>query len=615
MNDPDSKTQHIAKVMKDTTAVAVVVFSDHVHFVPILVEILRQNITSKIFVASEAWSTSTAVHLEKFSALLSGTIGVAFQSQTIPRLREFLNMIHPSDYLGRDWIKQFWEITFRCIFFPDTNITRSYDTLIQECTGAESLENIHNSYNDVSSLRSTYSVYSAVYVVANALEDLKNCKHGEGPFSNGSCADIRRFKPWQLLHYTKKVRVNMNSGRKLYFDVNGDPPAVYDIVNWQMTPEGTIRHVKVGSYDTTESHVHVFSINKSGIWWPTKDQKVPVSVCSRSCPPGFRKASRKGEPACCFQCILCPPGEISNETDSTDCFKCPWDRWPNQEKSLCLPKSVEYLSYEDELGSSMTATCIVSSLVPVVILRIFIRYKSTPIVKANNYFISCLLLVSLSLCFLCALAFIGYPEPMKCLLRQPAFGLVFAFCISCILAKTIIVVFAFMATKPGSSLKIWTSPWGSYIIICICSLLQIILSITWLTLKPPFPEQNIQTRPGIISAECNEGSSFAFWSMFGYLGFLASICFIVAFLSRRLPDSFNEAKFITFSMLSFLSVWVSYVPASLSATGKYTQTMEVFAILASSWALVICMFFPKCFIILFKPSMNSKGHLMRKGRG
>uniref|UniRef100_A0A8C5W8J6 G-protein coupled receptors family 3 profile domain-containing protein n=1 Tax=Leptobrachium leishanense TaxID=445787 RepID=A0A8C5W8J6_9ANUR len=418
----------------------------------------------------------------------------------------------------------------------------------------------------------------------------------------------------QLLHYMKNVRLQMNSGREVFFDINGDPPAGYDIINWQYDQDGRIRQVKVGSYDTGVDHGNIFTVNTNSLQWGTGDREVPLSACSQSCPPGFRKASIPGKPICCFQCILCPPGEISNQTDSLDCFKCPWDTWPNLQRNICTSKSREFLSYEDPLGATLAATGISSSLFPVAIYILFIHYKDTPIVRANNYSLSCLLLISLSMCFLCSLIFIGKPEPLKCFLRQVTFGIVFALCVSCILAKTIMVVLAFKATMPGSSLKKWTKPLVSYCIVICCVIIQTFLCILWVLLSAPFPENNINTKIGTIVIECNEGSPVAFWVMLGYLGLLATISFIVAFFARRLPDSFNEAKFITFSMLAFLSVWVSYIPATLSARGMYTVAMEVFAILSSSWALVICMFVPKCFIILFRPHMNSKEHLMGKER-
>ncbi|KAM5170885.1 vomeronasal type-2 receptor 26-like [Mantella aurantiaca] len=289
--------------------------------------------------------------------------------------------------------------------------------------------------------------------------------------------------------------------------------------------------------------------------------------------------------------------------------------WPNTEKDKCLPKPIEYLSYRDPLGMTLMATSLFSSMISISIFKLFLRYKTTPVVRANNYLVSCILLLSLSLCFLCSLTFIGYPGPEKCLLRQAAFGMAFAISVSCVLAKTIMVVFAFMATKPGSSLKRWTNPNVSYTIIVASSLLQLLLCSSWVVVAPPFPQNNTETQPGIIVVECNENSPTAFGSMLGYLGLLASISFVVAFLARRLPDNFNEAKFITFSMLAFLSVWISYIPASQSSKGKYTVAMEIFAIQSSSWALVICMFVPKCFIILFRPEMNTKEHLMGKDRG
>ncbi|XP_063302480.1 extracellular calcium-sensing receptor-like [Pelobates fuscus] len=609
---PDRNAPQIVKVMKDSTANVVIVICNGVILVPIFDEMLLKKVTKRIFVASEAWSTFTLNNMEKYSELLVGTIGLAIPRGTIPGLREFFNKVHPSMTLGRSWAKIVWEKSFGCKYLDIKNVTMSTSMQIKQCTGEEKLESIQNNYNDVSSLRITYNIYTAAHVLARALEDLKSCNKAEGPFILGRCADIWNFKSWQLLHYMKKVKLKLSSGRELYFDRNGDPPAVYDILNWQQGPNGTIRHVNVGSYDMSAFLGQVFTINTSAIVWGTKDQQVPVSVCSQNCLPGFRKAPKRGQTACCYECVACSQGEISNQTDSIDCSKCPWDQWPNPEKSKCLPKRLEYLSYEDPMGSAIMAGSITSSLVPACILRLFIQHKSTPIVKANNYTLSCILLVSLSLCFLCALTFVGYPQPMMCLLRQTMFGMVFTLCISCILAKTIMVVCAFMATKPGSNLRKWTMPRVSYFIICICCLLQFLLCITWLSLVPPFPELNIESQPRIITAECNEGSPITFWCMLGYLGLLATISFIVAFLARRLPDSFNEAKFITFSMLAFLTVWVSFIPASLSARGKYTVTMEIFAILSSSWSLVICMFVPKCFIIVFRPYRNSKEHLMRK---
>ncbi|KAM5171743.1 extracellular calcium-sensing receptor-like [Mantella aurantiaca] len=593
----DRNAPGIVAVMKKSTAKVIVVFSDAVNLLPVLDEMLMQNVTDKILVASEAWSTSSLFAMPPYSNLLSGTVGVALYSGTIPGFKDFLNKNNPSTGSQDHWVKDFWERAFNCKFMGQmVNTTDSLIPLINKCTGNESLEDVHNSYNDVSSLRVTYNVYTAVHVIVGALEDLRSCNTAMGPFSRNICEDVRNFKPWQLLHYMRKVTVKLSNGGELYFDQNGDPPAVYDIVNWQLSPEGTISHLKIGSYDSTRNEP--FTIDSKSM--------VPRSTCSESCLPGFRKVTIQGQPVCCFQCVPCPQGEISNQTDSLDCSKCPWDQWPASNRSICFLKNIEYLSYEDPLGAALAFISIVSFLVPVGILRLFSLYKTSPIIKANNYFLSCLLLASLSLCFLSSLAFIGYPRNDSCFVRQTMFGMVFTLCISCILAKTITVIFAFTATKPATRLSKWVKPQVTYIIVFFCSFLQFILCASWLTLSPPYSQYNLHEKPGAIIVECNESSPIAFWTMLGYLFLLATKSFFVAFLARRLPNTFNEAKLITFSMLAFISVWVSFIPAYLSSSGKYTVGLEIFAIQSSTWALIVCIFLPKCFIVLWRPVMNSR---------
>uniref|UniRef100_A0A8C5WMG5 G-protein coupled receptors family 3 profile domain-containing protein n=1 Tax=Leptobrachium leishanense TaxID=445787 RepID=A0A8C5WMG5_9ANUR len=598
INLPNRNAPHVAKVIKESTANVVVVYSSAFSFMPVVEEMLRLNVSGKIWVASESWSTSAFLSNKRFKEILIGTIGFAIHSEKMPGFAEFMDSLHPSKCSNNTFVDGFWEQLDPCILCGTENTETT-----QDCT---SRVNIESSIGK-SDLRLSFNVYTGVYTFAWALQSLLQCKPGKGPFHNGECANISSFQPWQVSRDYMPSTINENM--HVFFNDKGDPPAVYDIVNWKLGASGNLEQVIVGIYNSSAPHGNTL-MEETLKPVQFSASQVPYSKCNPSCPSGFQKVTIPGKPTCCYKCDPCPYGEISNHTDAVECHQCSWDMWPNDKQDTCLPRSIEYLSYNDPMGASLAAIALLSSLVPVCILGIFFYHRTTPIVRANNWILSCLLLVSLSFCFLCALTFIGYPRPEMCLLCQVAFGMVFAFCISCVLAKTITVVIAFKATKPGSMLRKWSMIKVSYSVMGLCVLIQICVCVMWLTFSPPFPDYDTQTQSVLIIIICNEGSSKVFfWIMLGYLGLLATISFIFAFLVRQLPDSFNEAKFITFSMLAFLSVWVSFVPAYLSARGKNTVALEIFAILSSSWALVICIFFPKCLIILFQPDKNSREHV------
>ncbi|XP_029437606.1 vomeronasal type-2 receptor 26-like [Rhinatrema bivittatum] len=340
--------------------------------------------------------------------------------------------------------------------------------------------------------------------------------------------------------------------------------------------------------------------------------QVPRSVCSESCSSGYRKATQKGRPFCCFDCLPCAEGEISNTTDSNICWQCASDQWSNERRSKCVPKIIEFLSYQEILGAILIVVTIFCSFITTAVLYIFFKNRDSPIAKANNRELSFLLLGALLLSFLCSFLFIGEPQLMTCLLRQPAFGIIFVICVSSVLAKTIMVVIAFNATKPNSNLRGWLGPHVPIVIVSTSVFLQVLICATWLALCPPFPEKNTKLKTGIIIWQCNECSDVAFWCMLGYMGLLACVSFLVAFLARKLPDSFNEAKWITFSMLMFLSIWLSFIPGYLSTQGKYMIAVEIFGIISSSAGILVCIFFPKCYIMILRPEMNTREHLLGK---
>ncbi|ELW63780.1 Vomeronasal type-2 receptor 26 [Tupaia chinensis] len=200
-------------------------------------------------------------------------------------------------------------------------------------------------------------------------------------------------------------------------------------------------------------------------------------------------------------------------------------------------------------------------VVTAVVLEFFVKHRDTPIVKANNQAFSFILLISLLLCFLCSLLFIGHPNTATCVLQQVTFGLLFTVAISTVLAKTITIILAFKAMKPGRTMRCLLVSGASNSIISICSLIQMIICGIWLGTSPPFVDIDSHSEPRNLIIVCNKGSVTAFYCVLGYLCFLALGSFIVAFLARNLPDTFNEAKFLTFSMLVFCSVWVTFVPS------------------------------------------------------
>ncbi|KAG6466759.1 type-2 vomeronasal receptor [Crotalus adamanteus] len=548
-------------------------------------------------------SLQRAVDMQMFH----GAISFSISKKQLQGFQPYIQTVTPSGSNQDGFIKDVWRQAFGC------SVSKNDFSEDKECTGEEKLKDLPAPFFETSMLGHSYSIYNAVYALAQALQAAYTIWTHQNLQKDKDQVQSKIVEAWQLHPFLQRISFNNNVGDEIKLNEDGALQAGFDIVNLVTFPNNSYINIPVGEIDPQAPSGKSFLIHQDKIQWHHEfTQLPPVSLCNNPCPLGKRKNKIEGRKFCCYACAWCPKKMISSQMDMENCDSCPEHQFPNQAHNECIPKSLNFLSFEEPLGIILVSLALLFSLVTALVFIIIIKQQDTPIVKANNRKLTYILLVSLFLCFLCSLLFIGQPNKATCLLQQTTFGIIFSIAISSILAKTITVIVAFLASKPGSLFHKWVGQKLAYSIICFCSFIQVAICIVWLGTSPPFPDLDMETLLGEIIVKCHEGSITMFYCVLGYMGLLAILSFTVAFLARKLPDSFNEAKFITFSMLVFCSVWLTFVPTYLSTKGKYMVAVEIFSILSSSAGLLGCIFSPKIYIIILRPSLNTREHLIQK---
>uniref|UniRef100_A0A8D0QKF4 G-protein coupled receptor family C group 6 member A n=1 Tax=Sus scrofa TaxID=9823 RepID=A0A8D0QKF4_PIG len=334
------------------------------------------------------------------------------------------------------------------------------------------------------------------------------------------------------------------------------------------------------------------------------------SKCSKECLPGQMKKITKSQHICCYECANCPENHYSNQTDMDHCLLCNNEtHWAPVRSTMCFEKEVEYLNWNDSLAILLLALSLLGIVFVLAIGIIFTRNLNTPVVKSSGGLTVCyVILFCHFLNFASTGFFIGEPQNFTCKTRQMLFGVSFTLCISCILMKSLKILLAFsFDPKLQKFLKCLYKPIP---IVFTCTGIQVVICTLWLIFAAPAVEENVSL-PRVIILECEEGSILAFGTMLGYIAILAFICFIFAFKGRKLPENYNEAKFITFGMLIYFIAWITFIPIYTTTFGKYLPAVEIIVILISNYGILCCTFFPKCYVILCKQDTNTKSAFLK----
>ncbi|XP_012609279.1 G-protein coupled receptor family C group 6 member A isoform X3 [Microcebus murinus] len=409
----------------------------------------------------------------------------------------------------------------------------------------------------------------------------------------------------QLLDVLKNVTFT-DGGSSFHFDAHGDLNTGYDVVIWKEI-NGHMTVTKMAEYDLQND---VFIITDQEAKNEFKYLQQIQSKCSLECSPGQMKKTTRSQHICCYECVNCPENHYSNQTDMDHCLLCNNEtHWAPVRSTTCFEKEVEYLNWNDSLAILLLALSLLGIIFVLAIGIIFTRNLNTPVVKSSGGLMVCyVILLCHFLNFTSTGFFIGEPQDFTCKTRQTLFGVSFTLCISCILMKSLKILLAFsFDPKLQNFLKCLYKPIP---IIFTCTGIQVAICTLWLIFAAPAVEENISL-PRVIILECEEGSILAFGTMLGYIAILAFICFICAFKGRKLPENYNEAKFITFGMLIYFIAWITFIPIYATTFGKYLPAVEIIVILISNYGILCCTFFPKCYVIICKQETNTKSAFLK----
>ncbi|XP_077756833.1 G-protein coupled receptor family C group 6 member A [Canis aureus] len=592
----------LEKIIAEAQVNVIVVFLRQFHVFNLFTKAIERNI-NKIWIASDNWSMATKITTIPNVKRIGKVVGFTFRRGNMSSFHSFLQNLHMFPRDNNKPLNEYAMLLSACAHVKDSDLSQCISSRSRGTLAYTANKDIERNFSlrndflwDYTEPGPVHSIQLAVLALGYAIRDLCQAR---------DCQNPNAFQPWELLDVLKNVTFT-DEGNSFHFDAHGDMNTGYDVVLWKEIG-GHMTITKMAQYDLRND---VFIITDQETKNEFRNLKQIRSKCSKECSPGQMKKTTRSQHICCYECVDCPENHYSNQTDMDHCLLCNNEtHWAPVRSTRCFEKEVEYLNWNDSLAILLLALSLLGIILVLAIGIIFTRNLNTPIVKSSGGLLVCYVIL---LCHVLNFAstgfFIGEPQDFTCKTRQTVFGVSFTLCISCILMKSLKILLAFsFDPKLQNFLKCLYKPIP---IIFTCTGIQVVICTIWLIFAAPAVEENVSL-PRVIILECEEGSVLAFGTMLGYIAILAFICFIFAFKGRKLPEHYNEAKFITFGMLIYFIAWITFIPIYATTFGKYLPAVEIIVILISNYGILCCTFFPKCYIIICKQEANTKSAFLK----
>uniref|UniRef100_A0A674ERT8 Glutamate receptor, metabotropic 6a n=1 Tax=Salmo trutta TaxID=8032 RepID=A0A674ERT8_SALTR len=584
----------IKRLMETSNARGVIIFANEDDIKRVLEAAKRANLTGHfLFVGSDSWGAKSSPILDQ-EDVAEGAVTILPKRASIEGFDQYFTSRSLENNRRNIWFAEFWEDDFRCkLTRPGIKI----DSEKKKCTGEERI-NRDTAYEQEGKVQ---FVIDAVYAMAHALHSmhLDLC-----PGAMGVCDKMDPVEGRLLLNYIRSVNFNGSAGTGVLFNENGDAPGRYDIFQYQMS------NTTIPGYRVIGQWTNNLRLNMEEMQWSGGDRQIPDSVCSFPCNPGERKKMVKGVP-CCWHCELCDGYQY--QLDEMNCETCPFNMRPTPNRTSCRSTPIIKLEWHSPWAIIPVFLAILGILATSFVVITFIRFNDTPIVRASGRELSYVLLTGIFLIYLITFLMIAEPGAVVCAFRRLLLGLGMAITYSAMLTKTNRIYRIFEQGKKSVSPPKFISPTSQLAITFILMSVQVRVFV-WFAVIPPhtiidYEEQrppNPEMARGVLKCDMSDLSLICCLS---YSIVLMVTCTVYAVKSRGVPETFNEAKPIGFTMYTTCIVWLAFVPiffGTAQSTEKMfiqTTTLTVSMSLSASVSLGM-LYIPKVYVIIFHPEQN-----------
>ncbi|XP_005987998.2 metabotropic glutamate receptor 7 [Latimeria chalumnae] len=585
----------IKQLLETPTARGVIVFANDEDIRQILAAAKRMHqVGHFLWVGSDSWG-SKIIPLMQHEDVAEGAMTILPKRATIEGFDIYFKARTLQNNRRNVWFAEYWEENFNCKLTISGSKKEDTDP---KCTGEERIGE-DSPYEQEGKVQ---FVIDAVYAMAHALHNMHRDFCPDYP---GVCPEMEQAGGRRLLRYIRNVNFNGSAGTPVMFNKNGDAPGRYDIFQYQSTNTSTPGYRAIGQWADD------LQLNIEDMQWPGGTRDIPTSVCSLPCRPGERKKMVKGMP-CCWHCELCDGYQY--QFDEVTCFLCTYDMRPNETRTGCHPIPIVKLEWHSPWAIIPVFLAMLGIIATIFVMATFIRYNDTPIVRASGRELSYVLLTGIFLCYIITFLMIAKPDVAVCSFRRIFLGLGMCISYAALLTKTNRIYRIFEQGKMSVAAPRLISPTSQLAITSSLISVQLLGVFIWFGVDPPniiidYDEQKTsdpEKARGVLKCDITDLQIIC---SLGYSILLMVTCTVYAIKTRGVPENFNEAKPIGFTMYTTCIVWLAFIPiffgTAQSAEKLYIQTttLTISMNLSASVALGM-LYMPKVYIIIFHPELN-----------